>query len=238
MKRSTRFAWPFDMCESVSKQEYDGYAGAIESASRKKGKGNLVNLERWYRSDLKSAILTRNPKFITGEELVQLVDWKLTRGKWRPRLLDFARGQDCDVVQEISRAAFKLADDGSIEGAIKKLSEMKGIGVATATAVLAAGNSSVPFMSDELMQTLLGKKDYTLPTYRTLLVKCAETVKELEASSAPKPDGGWTAEAVEQAAWARATTNLGNTRPGKRQQETIQRTYAQPRKRKASTEAT
>jgi endonuclease III-like uncharacterized protein len=40
------------------------------------------------------------------------------------------------------------------EAAIKKLVELKGIGPATASAVLAAADPNIHFMSDELMQVL------------------------------------------------------------------------------------
>lgn len=43
------------------------------------------------------------------------------------------------------------AGDGDIAGGIAELSKLKGIGPATASAVLAAGCPAVPFMSDELL---------------------------------------------------------------------------------------
>ena len=47
-------------------------------------------------------------KCLIKEELVQLVEWKLMRGKWRPRLLDYAKQQDEEGVKEASRAAMKV----------------------------------------------------------------------------------------------------------------------------------
>lgn len=37
------------------------------------------------------------------------VDWKLTRGSWRPKLLDYAKEHSEKSVSETSMAAFKLA---------------------------------------------------------------------------------------------------------------------------------
>ena len=44
------------------------------------------------------------------------------------------------------------ADGGDVEAALKGLSELKGVGVATASAVLSTRDDSIPFMSDEAMQ--------------------------------------------------------------------------------------
>jgi endonuclease III-like uncharacterized protein len=53
----------------------------------------------------------------------------------------------------ITEAVIRSAETDP-EAAIKKLSELKGIGPATASAVLAAADPHLPFMSDELMQVL------------------------------------------------------------------------------------
>lgn len=48
------------------------------------------------------------------------MDWKLQRGKWRPRLLDFAKQADPQQVEAASRAAFEAlggADSGGKAGA-------------------------------------------------------------------------------------------------------------------------
>jgi hypothetical protein len=64
------------------------------------------------------------------------VDWKLTRGKWRPRLLDFAKAADTDQLGDCSRRAIALLDKHcekgeapppeAIKEALKALSELKG----------------------------------------------------------------------------------------------------------------
>ena len=56
------------------------------------------------------------------------VDWKLTRGKFRPRLLDYAKEHSDAVVQAASTEAFRLAhssdaDDG--KSAIAELAKLK-----------------------------------------------------------------------------------------------------------------
>ena len=44
------------------------------------------------------------------------MDWKLQRGKWRPRLLDFAKQADPAAVEGASRAAFQALGGSSSSG--------------------------------------------------------------------------------------------------------------------------
>lgn len=68
---------------------------------------------------------------------------------YRPRLLDFVSSLDEDLVKSSSQKAFKSLPD--ISKAILELSKLKGVGPATASAVLAAYAPDVaPFMSDEV----------------------------------------------------------------------------------------
>ena len=67
-----------------------------------------VPLCRWYTKELPLAVAARAPLSIVKAELVQLVEWKLLRGKWRPRLLDYAQQQEEGGVQQASESAFKV----------------------------------------------------------------------------------------------------------------------------------
>lgn len=67
----------------------------------------------------------------------------------RPRLMDFVKGLDDAVVESASRKAFAALPD--LKRAITELTVLKGVGPATASAVLAAYAPDVaPFMSDEV----------------------------------------------------------------------------------------
>eukprot|EP00892_Ulva_mutabilis_P008644 jgi/Ulvmu1/6151/UM028_0007.1 len=145
------------------------YQAALQAyAASKKGKESLVELDRWYRTELRDAVQSRDPKHATKQELVKVVKWKLTRGTWRPRLLSYAEAHTEDIVAEVTTEAFKDADADNIKSAMAKLMELKGIGATTASAVLAAVYPKIPFMSDELLMDVCGRKDYTLSTFMKL----------------------------------------------------------------------
>lgn len=68
---------------------------------------------------------------------------------FRPRLLDFVSALDEDFVKSASQKAFQSLPD--LSKAISELTVLKGVGPATASAVLAAYAPDVaPFMSDEV----------------------------------------------------------------------------------------
>ncbi|KAM6572004.1 hypothetical protein CsatA_016084 [Cannabis sativa] len=87
-----------------------------------------------------------NP-YITTSELSKLMQWKLTCGKWRSRLLDFVLGLDEDLVKSASEKGFQSLPN--VSKALSELTVLKGVGPATASAILAAYALDVaPFMSD------------------------------------------------------------------------------------------
>lgn len=53
--------------------------------------------------------------------------------------------------------------------AVKHASSLKGVGVATASALLSVLDNRVPFMSDELLLVVNGSREYTVAAYKKLL---------------------------------------------------------------------
>ncbi|XP_057469841.1 uncharacterized protein LOC130758873 isoform X2 [Actinidia eriantha] len=127
------------------REALSSYKAHMESLN----KPNLVSLDDFYTDELPLLIRQRNPNpHITTPELSKLMQWKLTRGKWRPRLLDFVSSLDEALVKSASQKAFKSLPD--VSKAVSELTVLKGVGPATASAVLAAYAPDVaPFMSDE-----------------------------------------------------------------------------------------
>lgn len=107
---------------------------------------------------------------------------------------------DEELVKSASQKAF-LCLPGDLSKAVSELTVLKGVGPATASAVLAAYAPEVaPFMSDEAMEAVLGQsKDYSLKQYLLLANKLQEKAKELSSE-----DEQFTASDVERALWSSA----------------------------------
>ncbi|KAL0545540.1 hypothetical protein IC582_015426 [Cucumis melo] len=178
------------------REALSSYSSQIEAL----GKPNLVSLDDFYRNELPLILHKRKPSpYITTSELSKLMQWKLTRGKWRPRLLDFVSSLDESLVKLASQKAFQCLPD--ISKAVSELTPLKGVGPATASAILAAYAPDVaPFMSDEAMEAALGNsKDYSLKQYLLFANKLQEKAKELSLEGET-----FTPSDVERALWSRA----------------------------------
>lgn len=165
-------------------QQLEEYASRIQSLNNKP---KLQSLDHFYTHTFPQLIKTRLPSpFITRHELSQVMEWKLTRGKWRPKLLSFVQSLDEKQVEEVSKKSFAALPD--LEEAVTCLSTLKGVGPATASAVLAAVAPDIaPFMSDEAMMAVLGGvKEYTLKQYLLFADKLQSKSKELSTLTGKK----------------------------------------------------
>ena len=148
-------------------------------------------------------IHSRKEPHVIHEELVQVTKWKLIRGKNRKNLLDLVRINTELAVSQATKKAFKKVSK-DLNSAISALTNLKGIGVQTASAVLCAGYPEYcPFMADEAMLATPGVEasDYThaeFVNFATQIKSCTDKLKELD------PETKWTPHKVELTLWTHA----------------------------------
>ncbi|XP_041937806.1 uncharacterized protein zgc:112496 [Alosa sapidissima] len=185
---------------------HEKYWAVVEAKSSGKGKaGKLLALDKWYQEELPKQITARTQRHVTRDELSKLMEWKLTRGKFRPRLQQLIGSNSEEVVQSCSIKAFGLLPD--VQAAILELSTLKGMGPATASAVLAAGaGEEVAFMADESVESIpeLRPVQYTAKHYSLYLDKITQKTKTLNTVDSQQD---WTPHMVELCLWTWAVAS-------------------------------
>ncbi|XP_072457594.1 uncharacterized protein [Notamacropus eugenii] len=191
-----------------------------EVVRAKAGKARkLAALDAWYQEELPVSIRERKEKYLTRDELVKLMEWKLARGKFRPRLQHLVATNPEEMVKRCTTAAFSLLPN--VEAAITELSQLKAVGPATASgegrgggeeprvdpsrpvtlAILAAGApETIAFMADEAVAAVpdLPVLQYTLKHYILYLDKiwaCAKRLNQVD------PLSEWTPHQIEMCLW-------------------------------------
>ena len=164
---------------------YDKITESLSDQSVKKynnDKMTLAELDKWRTDELPSILHQRFEKkgncWLTKDELILLMDWKLAKGVFRPSLPKLIKSNPPDQVEEITKEGFtmfinyikeaKNAEDfwkddseekrkqykANIRSTFKKICELKGVGPATASLILSLLckiNKYLvpPFFSDE-----------------------------------------------------------------------------------------
>jgi hypothetical protein len=169
-------------------------------------KKNLPALNEWFYSWTPKAPV---PK----EDLIKMMDWKLTRNKVRP-LMRFIVALDKDQIETATKDA--LSGRPALEGeslsidelksAIEALTVLKGVGTATASALFSRFNPKLfCHMGDQALE-LTGERTYTTKRY-------LELVKDLNEKAAQLSDSqySFTSSEIERAIWASTVLSSGAT---------------------------
>ena len=184
-----------DLWKSDSVDNWRAALKSYEAVIGRQGAERLTELDRWYREKLPESVSTRNPAHVTREELVRVTEWKMARGVWRARNLALVRSNTAAQVEETSARALAAAPHPTAP--IAALSELSGVGPATASAVMAAADpDGYPFF-DELVAAQipqLGEVAFTLGYYS----RYAEALR----ARAEQLGNGWTPVMMERALWA------------------------------------
>lgn len=200
---------------SAALKSYKEALGLVASAKNNPAK--LLSLDSWYldgQTDIPKC--KAMPYSTSKEELCKIVEWKLSRGTFRPGLLQKAESNSKKAVESACREAesiLQAAQNSALEEVLGKATQavrvldknLSGVGPATATAVLARQFPwAVAFMSDDAMlasglfnAAAAIKYDIkTFASFNKLMQEKASSLNQKLGKSA------WTGDAVARALWA------------------------------------
>ncbi|GAA6021726.1 hypothetical protein JCM11491_001394 [Sporobolomyces phaffii] len=180
----------------------------LKQASNLKSR-SLVSLEHDSIAQVASDLRDRHA--LTQEGLETLMTWKLARGKWRPRLQQLVASNDAATVEDATRidpAQFPAADFEDVKASMTRFCTLKGVGPATASAILALYDPrNEPFMSDQAMTYVGSRSDDDDADAAAARIKLEYTVKAWHRYRAQmqlrRDDEEWnTVEDLERALWS------------------------------------
>ena len=185
------------LVECTVEQVWSKIEAKYQEMLEAKGGTELVELDK-YCEDLSHIMKER--KNITKAELLNIVQWKFLKGKKRPALMNHLRANSDDSVQEHTEAGIGFADNGDAKTAITTISSLRGVGPATASAILSLYRPDMfAFMDDEVIECLYdGKRGYTAAIYHIVNDKCTELAQKLMGNWDPRKIGRalWTAARI------------------------------------------
>jgi hypothetical protein len=147
---------------------------------------------------------------VTRDELLQVIRWKMGRGVWRERNLRLAQSNDATEVARCTETALTAVPE--VRRPLDAIAALRGVGVATASAVLAAlYPAEYPFLDDVVAAQVpaLGAPAFTMKYYLAYATALRDRSARLSQSCAHQQ---WTAHTVDLALWSIA--NAGDRHPG------------------------
>ncbi|KAK7072507.1 hypothetical protein SK128_014839 [Halocaridina rubra] len=180
------------------------YEEAVKLKAEQKNKKTeeFLKLDKWYQTELPKRIKARGKDaHLTHEELCQCMKWKLSRGKFSPRLKDLIQMNTPRLCMTETKKAFRaLLKKDDLPSAIQALCNLKGVGPAMASTILTAANpEQCGFMADECLLAIpeIEGIDYTTRE----LLNFVEQLKMAANRLNKEGSGEWNAHKVEMALW-------------------------------------
>ncbi|XP_058464849.1 uncharacterized protein LOC131438688 [Malaya genurostris] len=208
---AAQFEYMLSLYPQVLKLKADN-RGASKKAEK------LIRLDEWYQNTLPKLIQKRGKDaHLLHEELVQTMEWKQARGKFFPQLTHLIKINTPRAVMMETKKAFRKLPN--LEQALNALSNLKGVGITMASALLAAAlPETAPFMADECLMALpdFESIDYTAKEYLKFVTHIQTTMdrlnKEVHGPETAESNGEnqpkkWTAHTVELAMWSYAVAS-------------------------------
>ncbi|KAK4248026.1 hypothetical protein C7999DRAFT_40777 [Corynascus novoguineensis] len=146
--------------DSVSDSEFHAllasYPACIaeisDSKGAKPGQETLSSLDQYRYGTALDTFGSGSPDVVMGlDDVKRLVEWKLRHGKFRPTLMKLVSSNEPGFVKDtIQRAVTLYRKKSDLPGALNILTQLKGIGPATASLLLAVHDPEhVVFFADE-----------------------------------------------------------------------------------------
>ncbi|KAG7359728.1 hypothetical protein IV203_034826 [Nitzschia inconspicua] len=213
---------------------------------------DLKKVQQQYRA-LGDQLLRIDGASLSKKDLLLVVQWKFLVGKPRQALLKHLNANTEHSVQQHSTAAIQLArsiptftagtNDRSdakaeIKQAIEALTNLHGVGPATASAVLSLVRPDVfAYMYDEAIESCGLKRTYNMTTYLAVNEHCQSVADKLGIRA-------WTTARVARALWTASrakafglydhTTSLTQNKTLKRVDEQSQKANPEKKRQKRS----
>ncbi|KAM7207733.1 Protein of unknown function (DUF1479) domain containing protein [Naviculisporaceae sp. PSN 640] len=180
--------------DDISDGEFKAYLGrypsCIEAISQSKGakpgQKTLAELDEYRYGEALDLFRPGKAKPMEIDHVKTLVEWKLRHGKFRPTLMKLVSSNDPKAVKEtVQKAVNAYQDKSDVSTALGILTQLKGIGPATASLLLAVHDEeNVVFFADEAFYWLCnggsqGPIKYNLKEYIALQERAQSVIKRL-----------------------------------------------------------
>jgi len=184
---------------------FNKYDEAVTCKAIQKNKkvADYVKLDKWFQVDLPKKIKSRGKDaHLVHEELVQCMKWKMSRGKFIPRIKDLVQMNTPRLCITESKKAFRaLLKKDDLTAAIQAMCNLKGVGPAMASVMLTAADpTQCGFMADECLMAIpeIDSIDYTTKELLNFVEQLRTAAERLNGSGG----SNWNAHRVEQTVWA------------------------------------